>query len=139
MTKWKLLLFCGVVLLFSLFGCSIAKKTKTITTTLTVIHVDTIIRIIKDTIKITNEVYLNDTAFIEIETAKARSYYNPIKNKIVLEITGKIFNIPVKINKTTTTKTNIIEKINKKKMPLYVYVFVAMILLFIYAYLTQKK
>jgi hypothetical protein len=86
---------------------------------------------------------LTDTVILENSTAKARSYYSLEKKRIVLELTGKRFDVPVSIYKSTKITSDIKEKVPvHTKVPyrrLAVWFAGALLLLFIYAYLTRKK
>ena len=142
--KWKyyFLLFCAFVL-FGVSGCFGTRKTRTKVITETVIRLDTIIRVQTDTITIIKSVRLTDTVILENSTAKARSYYSLEKKRIVLELTGKRFDVPVSIYKSTKITSDIKEKVPvHTKVPyrrLAVWFAGALLLLFIYAYLTRKK
>jgi hypothetical protein len=104
-----------LILLLFLCSCSVSKH---IEKTHTVIQskIDTVITFHFElpkpkyvTVKIT------DTAIVENETAIAKSYFNPITQKIVLELKGKEFKAPIKINRIETTdkKEVDIQTINK--------------------------
>ena len=124
-------------------SCGVLTKTKTITETITITKLDTIIIIQKDTSTVVKfydpTTQYSDTISLENKTAKVRSYYNPIKRKIVLELTGKTFNVPVSFNQIVKTKINNNEIIKNKKIGFHYYIFFVMILIFLYAYLTRKK
>jgi hypothetical protein len=89
------------VVLFSVFffGCSAMKKTKTVTVTETLIKIDTVIKIKTDTILKVQYVTLHDTAIIENKTSIAKSYFSTSKQRIVLELKGKSFDVPITVFK----------------------------------------
>jgi len=140
----RLLSYALLFMLSLLFiSCGVLTKTKTITETITITKLDTIIIIQKDTSTVVKfydpTTQYSDTISLENKTAKVRSYYNPIKRKIVLELTGKTFNVPVSFNQIVKTKINNNEIIKNKKIGFHYYIFFVMILIFLYAYLTRKK
>jgi hypothetical protein len=103
-----------LILLLFLYSCSISKhieKTHTVIQT----KIDTVIIFKIDLQPKFVSVKLTDTAIVENKTAIAKSYINPTTNKIVLELKGKEFSEPLKINKIETTdkKEVDIQTINK--------------------------
>lgn len=140
--KWKyyslcLLLFC-VFVLSGIYGCFGTRKTRTKIITETVIRIDTVIKLQLDTVTLIRSVTLFDTVTLQNTTARARSYYSVEKRKIVLELTGKKFEVPVSIYKSTKVQSDIKEK-TPVKMPFRYWLAGGLLLLFIYAYLTRKK
>lgn len=109
-------------LLFGVAGCGTMKKTKTITTTQTILQLDTIIQFKHDTIQVVKEVLIHDTAMVENSTSKARSYYSPKKQKIVLTLVGKDIPIPVKMNVTKTETKKEVERVvtHRYRIPLLI-------------------
>jgi Ca2+/Na+ antiporter len=101
---WLLLL--AVLLLLGASGCAGILKTKTKVITITEVKTDTIIRYERDTITLVREVPLYDTVTLENSTSKAKAYYDVRVNKIALHLTGKVFDVPVLINKMTTQVTD---------------------------------
>jgi hypothetical protein len=133
--KWKLSLLFLPLLLSS---CCLTKKT--VTRTITEIQVDTVIQVRTDTFTVIrvmpDTIFLSgDTLKVENRTSVARAFYNMKTQKVELKLTGKIFEVPVKIQAHVIEK----KKETEKKTPLYIYIFGALIGLFIYAYLTRKK
>jgi len=108
--KWKYLL--GLVLLLICFSsCGSIKKSRTITKTETIIKIDTIVKIRIDTVIKYAEAPLADTVYIENKVAKAKSYIDPVKKKIVLELKGKTFDVPIMIDKKVIeTKKEIVKE-----------------------------
>jgi len=98
--KWNLKLLLVVLLPVFFFGCFGMKKIKTVTVTETVIRIDTIIKIQTDTILKIQTVTLHDTAILENNTAIARSYFSTSKQRIVLELKGKTFDVPITVYKS---------------------------------------
>ena len=100
--KWIIILLVfSVVLLLSVSCCGLKKiKTETITVT----KVDTIIKVVRDTVTKTVSVQLYDTAYIETETASAKSYFNVQTQKIDLQLKGKVFTVPVQLQRTQYIK-----------------------------------
>jgi hypothetical protein len=125
--KWKLLVLF-LVFMLSFSSCCIFKKTRTITKTETLTVIDTVIQIKRDTITLVKEVHLTDTAFIENSISQARSYWSPIKQKIVLELTGKSFEVPVKMIKKETIKTDTREKIPKFNFKVFTWICLIIII-----------
>lgn len=109
-------------------SCCVFRKTKTETRIETVIKIDTIIRVQKDTVTLIKSVTLFDTAYIETDIAKAKSYYNPAKNKIVLELTGKSFNVPITVYKRTVEQKKVKDIIPVERNYLR-YLFIMLIIL----------
>lgn len=137
MTRYIFSFLFFVVLLLSVCSCGIIRK-KTVTKTETIIQVDTIIKVKFDTVRIIKEAFLTDTVLIENKTSIARSYFNPISRKIVLELKGKIFDVPVTIDvhKVETKK----EVETKQKFP-FIYIFLLILIplcLFIYLIIRKK-
>jgi hypothetical protein len=98
-----------------LSGCGIFKninRTKEKIITVTEKFIDTNLVLIYDTVPIFDTVPIYDTAFLEIRTASARSYWNPKMNKIVLELKGKEFDVPIKIHQKEI-KTDEVKKVEK--------------------------
>jgi len=122
-------------LLLVVSSCSSLKKVKTVT--IETIKIDTIVKIKIDTITITKTSSITDTIKIENTTSVARSYYNPVSNRIVLELTGKVFDVPVQMLKETKTKTKTVErKSNVFWIGYFVGVFTLIICIIIYKKLT---
>jgi len=138
---WKIFqvrFFLPVLLVFVLSvlcGCGIL-KTKEIITTKTTIKADTIIRLHIDVFPVIKEGY--DTVKVENTTSFARSYINGASGKIILELKGKDFNVPVTIQQTTVeTKKDVI---TKQKFP-YIYIFLLILIplcLFVIAFIIKK-
>jgi hypothetical protein len=105
-----LAVFSLALLLFGLSSCGIMKKTKTITITETVIKIDTIIKIKVDTVPIVKTAYIIDTVRFENNYVRAKSYINLQTQKITLELTGKNFGVPIKINSSVTEKVKLVKK-----------------------------
>lgn len=99
----------------------VCKKTKIITETK--IEVDTIIKVRVDTVTIIDSLPLQrflagkDTLKLENKVAAAKTYFNLSKQKIVLELQGKGFDLPVKIQATKTVTKEI--PVKKSKWYLY--------------------
>jgi hypothetical protein len=100
------LLLSAVLLLLGTSGCTGILKTRTKVITITEVKTDTIIRYERDTITLVREVPLYDTVTLENSTSKAKAYYDVKVNKIALHLTGKVFDVPVLINKKTTQVTD---------------------------------
>jgi hypothetical protein len=135
--KWITQLLLLSLLLLS--SCCSTKKTKTITETVTTYKVDTVVKIKYDTVYKHTEAYLTDTLYIENTVAEARSYFNPIKNKIVLELRGKVFDVPIRVDvtKQQTTKQKTVEK--KIPFTFYIFCFCGGMLFSYFIYLKTKK
>ena len=134
MYKWRYFQLFGLVLLFFLFGCCSLKKTKTETITIT--KIDTIIRVVKDTIVKTVSMPLYDTAIIENATSIARSFYNVKTEKIELQLKGKPFDIPIQLQKTSYIKQIVKEKTGIAGM--FWYLVVVLIIFFIAIIIIKK-
>jgi len=104
------------LLSFALCGCGSMKRTKTITLTKTVIRIDTVIKVHWDTVAIVRSVPITDTVLIENKTSVARSYYNVKTQKITLELTGKMFGVPVSINSIVKERK---KEVTTKGQPFY--------------------
>ena len=108
--KWKQLLLLSLFSVF-LFACGSSKKSRTISKTETIIKIDTIIKVRIDTVIKFAEAPLADTVYIENKLAKAKSYIDPIKKKIVLELKGKPIDVPIIIDKKVIeTKKEIVKE-----------------------------
>lgn len=134
-TVFKLLVLLLSLLFLS--GCGIMKKTKTIIRTETIIKVDTVVRVAIDTIVKINVGLITDTVFIENKVAVARSYINHVTGKIHLELTGKTFDVPVKISKRIVEQKR---EITKQFPALKGFIFGAIyiVLVFLAAYFITK-
>lgn len=119
--KWKMSylyisLLLASFLLFGFFSCGTMRKTKTIIVTETLIKIDTVIKFVPDTITKIQYVRITDTAIIETPQAIARSYYSTTKQRIVLELNNKKFDVPVTIYKkviATENKKEVVRSNNK--------------------------
>ena len=107
--KWIYLLSLCLFMFFASGCCIFRKSTKTVTVTETKIRIDTVIKVIKDTVTKIVEVPLTDTAQLENETSIARSYYDIKLQKLVLSLKGKIFDVPVVMDQIIKTKEKNIE------------------------------
>ena len=134
--KWKILFLLFLLPVF-LSGCCVGKKSKTTTTTLTIYKVDTIVKVKIDTVFKYAEAPLTDTVFIENTVAEARSYYNPTTNKIVLQLRGKVFDVPIKID--AVKKQVVKQKTVEKKIPFVFYILAVFILFVFFGLLCWKK
>jgi hypothetical protein len=129
-------IFCiGFILFLLIFsnGCGLLKninRTKDKTKIVTEFFIDTNIIIHYDTLPIYDTVKIFDTAFVENTTAAARSYFDFGMNKIVLELKGKEFSVPVKLHKKET-KTEIKKETESKVSPMIIPVII-LILGFLY-------
>jgi len=136
--KWKI--FCYLPLLFIFFSCGLpsccsTKKIQTRTITETKIKIDTIIKIKNDTILKIQTVTLHDTAILENKTMVARSYFSTQKQRIVLELKGKNFDVPVTIYKYVK---QVEEKKEKIKEPLIKIQFIVWLLILVLVYFIWK-
>jgi hypothetical protein len=104
-----------IIIAILLSSCCVFRKVKTKTVTETIIKVDTVIQVRKDTITLVKTVTLHDTAFLENEVAKAKSYYDSTTHKITLQLTGKPFGVPFTYYKRTIAKEIVKEKIPEQK------------------------
>jgi hypothetical protein len=116
-----------LLVLLGLFSCSTMKKTKSHIRTETITRIDTVIVYKPDTIPVIKTVLLHDTAVIENKEAVARSYYSVTKNKIVLELKMKSFDIPLRATKTVTTNQD--KKIVERKNPNKIFFIIGLILI----------
>lgn len=130
-----------LLLLSLLSSCGIFRNfTKTVTKTEVITKIDTIYKVKIDTVTITKEAYLTDTVVIENTVAVARSYYNPVKNKIVVELRGKVFDLPIKINQRTFTDQKIIKKEpSLKSVYIVLLITIGYIVIAIISYKLNKK
>jgi hypothetical protein len=134
MKRWiTILLVFSVVLLLSVSCCGLKKIQ---TTTITVTKIDTLIKVVKDTVLKTVSVPFYDTAYIETETAFAKSYFNVKTQKIDLQLKGKIFEVPVQLQKTTYIKEKVTER--KTTFGMWLYMFVVL-LIFLFGIVITKK
>lgn len=108
------------------------------TETITVIKVDTIVRVVRDTVLKTVSVTLHDTAFIDNELSSARSYYDIKTQKIKLELKNKPFNVPVQLQKTQYVKQKEIIKEPDISKAAWFYMFVVFLLAGIGLYIESK-
>jgi hypothetical protein len=75
-------------------------------------------------VTLTKEVFLHDTAYLSNTTSVARSYYDTVTRKIVLQLTGKTFSVPLTIYKHTVQKSDVKEMIGRKAgFTLYLSIF----------------
>lgn len=133
--RWYSKLFLAAFVCCLFFGCASWKKTRTQTQTVTttVIRIDTIIKIKTDTILKVQEVMLHDTAIVENEHAVARTYYSTTKQRIVLELKGKNFNVPVTIyKKVEQVKNEKSKEVVVKKKNFFWYILAGLIIVIIY-------
>lgn len=114
-----------MLIVLILVSCSSAKKFKTNIETITVTKIDTVIKFIPDTFLITKLVPIYDTAFIENESAIAKSYFDTIAHKIVLTLKGKVIDVPVVIDQIITTKEN---KTSVERKPIFTNYLLAFII-----------
>jgi hypothetical protein len=90
---------------------------------------------VPDTIPVIRYVRITDTAYIENNTAIAKSYFSTTRQRIVLELSGKKFDVPVTIFKKVTQ-----ERDEKKSEPVkrytafdryFIYFLLSVILFFL--------
>lgn len=131
-------LFVFVFCLVSFSGCGIKRiVTKTITT----IQIDTIIQVRVDTFLIHDTLGIDsflagDTLKTENTVAEARTYFDKQLNTVVIDLKGKVFDLPVTIQATQMTKTR---ETTMPKMKWYAfYIFGFMTCIFLWA-LTKLK
>jgi len=139
--KWNIIGFMklAVLLLLLLFfsSCGVARRTKTITETKTVIQIDTLITVRIDTVTIKAVTSSVDTVYLENKVAAARSYINKVTGKLTLELKGKPHDVPVKINQTTVEKKKeIVTEIPILKIIFWLFMF--LILLILIAFILYK-
>jgi hypothetical protein len=103
-----------VILSITLFSCCTFKKVQTKIITDTIIKIDTIIKVQRDTITLIKSVRIVDTAYLENTTSIARSYYSTKQQKVVLELKGKAFDVPITVYKHTTVTNETKEKVPVK-------------------------
>jgi hypothetical protein len=114
-------LFLGFVFI----SCGSLKKSKTITETVTITRIDTIIQVVRDTFTVVKTVTITDTAIVENTLSRAVSFINPVTGKLTLQLTGKIFDLPVKAEIIQTRKT---ESRDNERKPFFSNYFLAFIL-----------
>ena len=100
--KWIRILNLSLVLVLCVlfYGCFGSRRIQTRTITETLIRIDTVIKIQNDTILKTQTVTLHDTAILENTTTVARSYFSTQKQRIVLELKGKPYDVPITVYKS---------------------------------------
>jgi len=103
----------ALLLLFT-SSCAILKR-RVITKTETILQVDTLILIKRDTIPIIKTGYIHDTIKIENSTSRVVAYFDVIQGKYVVALTGKPFTVPIKIKQHTMTITKVTETKRKSK------------------------
>lgn len=114
-------LFLGFVFI----SCGSLKKSKTITETVTITLIDTVIKVVRDTFTVVKTVTITDTAIVENTLSRAVSFINPVTGKLTLQLTGKIFDLPVKAEIIQTRKT---ESRDNERKPFFSNYFLAFIL-----------
>lgn len=119
-------------------SCSVGKKARTITETVTVIKIDTVIKFVPDTVLKLVSVLIQDTAEIETESAIARSYFNIKTQKIELTLKGKIIDVPVIMNQTIKTKEKKFESERRLPFAFYMYMFIFFITVILLSYIFYK-
>jgi ABC-type phosphate transport system permease subunit len=136
--KWLYkVLFTFLLLLFLLLSsCCGSKRSRTMTETTTVTKVDTIIKVVKDTVEKTVFSTLYDTAHIENETAVARAFYNVKTQRIELSLKGKIFDVPVQLQRTQYIRQK--EVIRETTLGMWFYLLVVL-LIFLFGIVITKK
>lgn len=135
MRRWKSILSVCLLLLLLFSSCCAFKKTRTETITIT--KVDTVIKVVRDTVLRTVSVPLYDTAYIETDVAVARSYYNVKTQKIDLQLKGKVFDVPVQLQRTQYIKQVEKENIFDKSF-WFIFVFAGAIILFLCFHLIRR-
>jgi hypothetical protein len=135
--KYTICLLLFVLLLFS--GCCTSKRLRTTTRVETITKIDTFLIVKRDTVPVIKTGTVHDTIFLENSTARVVAYYDLLKEKYVVKLTGKPFEVKFKIDQRTITLTKIknIEKENKLIIPIFTGLF--MMLLFIVFYLLYKQ
>lgn len=137
--RWYLMKSRTLLLLLSLSisftSCASLKKNLTKTKTETIVKVDTVYHLVYDTVPVIKEGTLYDTIRVEIKTASAVSYYDPIKRTIITKLTGKPFDVPVKFDQHVITTIKEVQAI-RKRSPLWFVLIAGTIILIT---LTIKK
>jgi len=122
-------------LALSLSSCGFTRKI--VIREMTVTKIDTIIKVSYDTVPIIREVPVYDTVTIENKVAVARSYINPVTGKLVLSLTGKVFDVPVRAEVINMReKTEPVKKNNWKQILLLVGISLSCIII---GYLIAKR
>jgi hypothetical protein len=133
----------SVILLISLSlsSCFCTKKTRTVTET--IIDVDTVIIIQRDTSIFTNTVFLYDTTFIETSGAIATSYYDTVYKTIVLKLQEKPFDYRVTLKATEKKKEVIRQPVmstfKRKAAGILLFIGLSVIVLYIFKKLINEK
>lgn len=137
-TIWKLVTLYPVLLwlLFASVACCGSKKSRTITETTIITKVDTLIQVVKDTVYKTVSAPLYDTLYIENEVAGARSFYNVKTQRIELSLKGKVFDVPVQLQRTEYIKQK--QVIRETTLGMWIYLFVVL-LIFLFGIVITKK
>jgi hypothetical protein len=95
------------------------------------------VRIIKD-VALQQFLTGKDTLKAESKESIARTYYNVNTAKVELQLKGKIFDVPINIDKKViTNKKEVIRKSNV--LPFWVYLVFAAMLIFDYFLIIKKK
>ena len=139
MRKWNINLLSVALLSAFLFGCFGQRKIQTRTITTTVIRIDTIIKIQNDTILKMQTVTLRDTAILENQTSIARSYFSTQKQKIVLELKGKSFDVPITVYKSVVKDAQVKESLPTTKKWFDKYLIAFFILIIVYLIWKDRK
>jgi len=136
--KWKIILSVLLLLCLLCQSCFLSKKSKTTTETITVTKIDTVVKIVRDTVLKTVSVTIHDTAKIENELSFARSYYDIKTQKIKLELKNKPFNVSVQLQKTQFVKQKEIIKEPDISKAAWFYMFVVFLFAGIGLYIESK-
>ena len=133
--RWITLFICLSLLLFCT-SCCVFKKTKTTTTTTETYQVDTIVQVRIDTVVKTVTGYIYDTVIVENKVAAARTYFDITKQRVVLELKGKSFGVPVVIDKVVEQT---VKQVDIKRSPPYVLYAILFILFIFVLYIFSKS
>jgi hypothetical protein len=125
----------SLLLLFT-SSCAILKR-RVITKTETILQVDTLIIVKRDTIPIIKTGYIHDTIKIENSTSRVVAYFDVIQGKYVVALTGKPFTVPIKIKQHTMTITKVTEA--KRKSNWFFWFFAGAVTMIILGLLIKLK
>lgn len=134
--KWTRWLFLALLFLPFYYGCSLKR-----TIIRTEYKIDTVIRVIPDTVYRERVATWTDTVYIENEQSEARAFVDFKGTRIVVQMKGKIFDVPVRTS-VIETRESVVREPSPRRFGFFrligVWLFISLIVATLYIIVKKK-